>query len=124
MYRTSIFSEQKEIVSSGTVISFNNEPITLQVFEDTTKVFTMKFVFKNNEEEKDPALSAEVVDDELILTLTNFNNPIGSGSTKPINFATYKGFPMYLHFRVSALSDSDRTLYYSIYKGEEKDGKN
>ena len=78
MYRTSIFSEQKEIVSSGTVISFNNEPITLQVFEDTTKVFTMKFVFKNNEEEKDPALSAEVVDDELILTLTNFNNPIVS----------------------------------------------
>ena len=51
MYRTSIFSEQKEIISSGTVISFNNEPITLKLFEDTTNVVTLKFVFKNNPEE-------------------------------------------------------------------------
>ena len=57
MYRTSIFSEQKEIISSGTVISFNNEPITLKLFEDTTNVVTLKFVFKNNPEEKKEALS-------------------------------------------------------------------
>lgn len=120
MYRTSIFSAQKEIVSSGTVISFNNEPITLQVFKDTTKVFTMKFVFKNNEEEKNAVLSGEVINNELILSLTNFNDPIGSGTTNPMKFASYKGQDLYLHFRVTTLSDSDKTLYYTIYK-EEKD---
>lgn len=84
MYRTSIFSEQKEIISSGTVISFNNEPITLKLFEDTTNVVTLKFVFKNNPEEKKEALSGKVINDTLVLTLTNFNNPIGSGTTKPM----------------------------------------
>ena len=122
MYRTSIFSEQKEIISSGTVISFNNEPITLKLFEDTTNVVTLKFVFKNNPEEKKEALSGKVINDTLVLTLTNFNNPIGSGTTKPMDFASYKGQNLYLPFRVTILYDSDRTLYYTIYKEEKPHG--
>lgn len=121
MYQTSIFSERKEIISSGMVISFDNEPITLKLSEDETSVATLKFVFKDSEEEKKATLSGEVVNNELVLSLTNFNNPMGSGTTKPMNFATYKGLAMYLHFRVTALSDSDRTLYYTIYKEEKKD---
>lgn len=103
------------------VISFDNQPITLKLSEDETSVATLKFVFKDSEEEKKATLSGEVVNNELVLSLTNFNNPMGSGTTKPMKFATYKESAMYLHFRVTALSDSDRTLYYTIYKEEKND---
>lgn len=121
MYNTFVFSEGKEIISSGSIISFNGEPITIKVNEDSVPMFTLKFVFQERSDVKDPKLSTTVSNDTMIFTLTNFNNPIGSGTHTPIDFATYKNRNLYLHFRVNALSNSDKTFYYTIY-AEEGDG--
>ena len=123
MYRAQYFSENKEIISSGVMISFNQEPITIKVFEEGLQVVEVKFVFQNDSNIKDPKMLTNVEDDRLVFTLINFNNPIGTGSTKPINFATYKGCPLYIHFRVNSLGETDKSLYYSIYKEENGDGK-
>ena len=124
MYHSLMFSGSKEIISTGSVISFNSEPITIKLFEETRQIVALKFIFKQDSAIKGQSLSTEVVNDELQLILFNFDNPIGTGTTKPMNFAQYGKKTLYLHFRVTSLSDSDRTLYYSIYaEDNEEDGK-
>ena len=118
MYRTQLFSSNKEIVASSTAISFNNEPITIKLFDDAQQVVVIQFSFEKDSEDKDQHIKTSIADDTLIFTLINFDNPIGTGTTKPINFARYNSKTLYIHFRVTSLQDSDRTLYYSIYAEE------
>lgn len=115
MLETTIFSGNKMIIASGTVITFDNEPITIKLFENSQQKISLQFIFQTNTDIKEPAMSTTVTRNTLIFTLTNFDNPIGTGSTKPINFAKYKNETLYLHFRVNALSESDKTLYYTVY---------
>lgn len=115
MIKTTISSRNKIIITSGSVITFDNEPITIKIFDDGQQIISLQFIFQTNADVKEPAMVSTVTNDTLILTLTNFDNPIGTGSTKPINFAKYKNKTLYLHFRVNALSESDKTLYYTVY---------
>lgn len=89
MYHSLMFSGSKEIISTGSVISFNSEPITIKLFEETRQIVALKFIFKQDSAIKGQSLSTEVVNDELQLILFNFDNPIGTGTTKPMNFAQY-----------------------------------
>ena len=118
MYRTQLFSNNKEIIASGTAISFNDEPITIKLFDDAQQVVLMQFSFEKDTEDKNQRMQTSIADDTLIFTLVNFDNPLGTGTNKPINFASYNSKTLYIHFRVTSLQDSDRTLYYSIYAEE------
>ena len=120
MYQTQLFSKNKEIVSSGSVISFIGEPITLKLFDDDRQVVVLQFCFQKDVENKQQYMQTAISGDTLIFTLTNFDNPLGVGTTKPIDFAKYKGKKLYIHFRVTNLTDSDRTLHYSIYAEEDE----
>jgi len=125
MYKTIISSGSKHVLSSGTVISFKNDPIFIEVLDDTHSMIKLQFIFNNDETIKEQSMSTAVVDDVLCFTLTNFNNPIGTGTTSPINFAKYGDMQLYLHIRVTALTNSDRTLYYTIYaEGGNENGTN
>ena len=115
MYKSVISAGNRKVISSGTAISFENEPIIIEVFDEAQSVVKLQFVFNNNEEVKEQLMTTAVTGDVLCFTLTNFNSPIGAGTTKPISFARYKNMILYLHIRVTALSKSDKTLYYTIY---------
>jgi hypothetical protein len=52
----------------------------------------------------------------LELTLVNFKNPIGSGTTTAIRIGTLAGHPLYLHYRVHDLGGIDKTLHFTIYQ--------
>lgn len=125
MYKTKISSGNKQVLSSGTVISFDNNPISIELLDDNQSMVKLQFNFNHDETVKGQSMSTAVIEDVLCLTLTNFNNPIGTGTTKPINFAKYGDMILYLHIRVTALSDTDRTLYYTIYAdGGDNNGTN
>lgn len=115
MYRTTIVAGDKQVLCSGTVISFDNSPITIEMFDDCQSVVKLQFIFNNDEAIEGESMSTAVIEDTLCFTLTNFNNPIGTGNTAPISFAKYKKLRLYLQFRVTSLNDVDRTLYYTIY---------
>ena len=125
MYKTNILSGNKRVVSSGTVISFDNNPIFIEVLDEAQSIAKLQFIFNDDTTIKEQSMSIAVVGDVLCFTLTNFNNPIGTGTTRPINFAKYGDIALYLHLRVTALNNTDRTLYFTIYSdGGENSGTN
>lgn len=115
MYYSRVFSENKEIMASGSVIAFKNEPITLKVFDSDQQVLILRFCFTKNADSSKTRLLTSINDNILTFTFENFNNPLGAGTVEPVDIATYNGKKMYIHLRVTPLSNSDTTLLYSVY---------
>ena len=116
MYSTIIKTDEKEVISSGVVISFDSKPILIEVFEETQSILKLQFVFETDLTTKEVLTETRVEGDIMSIVLTNYHNPIGTGTTTPVHFAQYKGKQLYIHFKVDALSEkADKCLYYSIY---------
>ncbi len=115
-----IESGPAEIVASGTVFAFSGSPITI-TFGSPTETLKLIFEFKDEEGKEDLRVEATVVDTQTLkLTLINFKNPLGSGTTKPKPFGSLDGRRLYVHYRVYSLSDAaDKMLHFNIYKAEE-----
>ena len=102
-----------EVYLSGTVISFNNEPVTFQLAEDLAYIF--KFEDIPNKEQK---MTFEQSQDKktLSILLTNFNSPLGDGNASPIEMGLLRGKKLYLEYRVRALNrTANKEIYYSWY---------
>lgn len=106
-----------EVINSGLVTSFNREPIIL-TFLDIGKPFKLIFSFFEDESTEDHSVKVERSNDhEIVLKLTNFNNPLGTGTIHPISFATNRdGKNFYVNFYVYVVGKSSPTLHYTIYK--------
>lgn len=77
-----------EVINSGLVTAFNGEPITITL-NSTPKPFKMTFKFFKDESHEGQKMDAETPNDhEVILKLTNFNNPLGTGTVRPVGFAS------------------------------------
>lgn len=115
-----IESGPAEIVASGSVIAFSGNPITI-TYGTTDKPLKLVFAFKDEEGREDLKVEGSVHDPvTLKLTLYNFKNPLGSGTTDPMPIGTLGGRRLYIHYRVYQLTgSSDKMLVYSIYRGEE-----
>jgi hypothetical protein len=121
MTPTNISSGGAEIISSGLIIQFNKKPIEINVqLPDFS--FTCVIKFENKLENKVQSLHAEAIPPStLSITFFNFNNPLGSGSSEPLNIGSYKNKSLYLSYRIYSLSEnSDKTLHYTIYLTEEQ----
>lgn len=104
-----------EIVTSGTIVAYEGEPIRVPVVGDEESI-DLVFVFED-EEGEGSRVDSEVIDaTTLELKLVNFANPLGSGSPKPVDVGTLDGDPLHLHFRVRRLEGSDPELTYTVYR--------
>lgn len=115
MNKTIISSGDKVVLSSGVVTSFENNPISIEIYDENDSMIKLQFIFVSDETVKKHSMSTAVVEDVLCLTLTNFDSPLGIGTKKPIYFAQYGDELLYLLFRVSAIDAYTRTLYYTVY---------
>ncbi len=109
----------QQVISSGTIIQFNNQPIELKLgLVDFPLSVILKFVNTNTEEMN---LVPDIIDGQtLSLEFHNYNNPLGTGSSKPLKIADYQGKHIYLNYRVYSLNDTaDKTIHYSFYLSEE-----
>lgn len=106
-----------EVVNSGLVTSFNEEPITITL-NSSANPFTLTFKFFRDETNDGQKMDAEMPSDhEVILKLTNFINPLGTGTIHPVGFATTgEGKKLYVNFYVYVVGKSSPTLQYTIYK--------
>ena len=56
----------------------------------------------------------------LKLTLYNFDDRFGAGTIKPLRIGKYEGRRLYIQLRIYTLQGSpDKTLQYTLYRGEE-----
>ena len=106
-----------EVINSGLVTSFNGEPISITL-NPSTRPFTLTFKFLRDESMNGENIDAETPNNnEVILTLTNFINPLGTGTIRPIGFATSgDGKRLFVNFYVYVVGKSSPTLQYTIYK--------
>ena len=115
-----IFSGKTSIISSGTVISFMNEPIEIVIEPSDDTFYTMVFSFHKDEENK--ASSIKVKDLEgrtgIEFELYNFAGTLGTATIKPIAFATEvnTGKQLLINFAVSTIGEASPTLQYTVYK--------
>ena len=121
MFKTTILTGETEVISSGIVISYSNEPISITV-ESNNSYIKVKFVFE--EGDKTEVKATITNDQELIMTLVNFNNSVGTGSSNPLPIGSFQDKAVFLNYRVYALGkDGDRTLHYTFYRSLKKDGE-
>ena len=114
---TKITTANGEVINSGLVTSFFGEPISITLQAAPTP-FKLTFKFLNDESHEGQKMDAETPNDhEVILKLTNFNNPLGTGTVKPVGFATASdGKSLFINFYVYVVGKSSPTLQYTIYK--------
>lgn len=106
-----------QVISSGIVTSFNDEPISIMLGSQP-KPYTLTFKFLKDESYDGQKMDAETPSEhELILKLTNFINPLGTGTIHPVGFATAgDGKALYVNFYIYVVGKSSPTLHYTIYK--------
>jgi len=117
-----IKSGNADIIASGTVMSFEGNPIEIEFGEPKNRLKLIN-VFQDEKGKGDLRVEAINIDDNTLkITFFNFKNPHGSGNTKPLSFGTYEGRRLYINYRIFDLNPNeniDKTLHYTIYLGEE-----
>lgn len=106
-----------EVINSGLVTSFNGEPISITLYSSPVP-FKLTFKFFKDESHDEQKMDAETPNNhEVILKLTNFGNPLGTGTVRPVGFATAgDGKKLFINFYVYVVGESSPTLHYTIYK--------
>jgi len=106
-------SGSKEIIESGTIIQFDKKPIEIAIND-------LKLIldFIDEKGSRDIKTISEKIDDRTLkLIFHNFNSPLGTGNTKPIQLGTLHNRPLFVNYRIYALKDSDKTIHYTFYLG-------
>ncbi len=106
-----------EILETGSVITFKEEPITFELTNDLK--ITIKF--KNEKDIKDQKMDFNVINNNALeIILTNFNSSLGIGNASPLPLAKINNKQVYLNFMVYALNESSsKTMHYTWYLREE-----
>ena len=104
----------KDVLASGSVVTADSRNLEFQlahlrvVLEFLSDGTTTRMDAKSDEKST------------LTLSLYNFNNSIGSGTTSPIEIGTFGGRKLHLAFMVYALSEvSSKTVHYTFMLGDK-----
>jgi hypothetical protein len=109
-----VASGMSDVIASGSVISFKGAPITV-TFGPKDQRLRMTFEFGKTIAGQDLHVEQLVEGAPLRLILTNFGDPLGSGSALPIQLGTLQDRPLLLNFRVYPLRDADKTIVFTLY---------
>jgi len=119
VFETAVTSGGRQVISSGSVLSFSGEPVEIRLTQNKREFLSISFVFHSPREsasQKHPAMEGKAVGQRAIqFILTGFDNPAGCGTTKPMEIALNGSRRVYLHFRVYALPDADRLIVYNLF---------
>src|SRR5262245_27624982 len=110
-----------QAIASATVIAYDGNPIRVELPEQAAipstpaSVIIFKFEDDKTTEQPQPRLDARIIDGQTLeLTFKNFNNPLGTGNTKPTLVGKMRGRPAYLQYRVYDLAGADKTLHFTV----------
>lgn len=100
MNLTNISSNGHNVISSGSVIGFNNTPQFVFTLRNTTSDFNfnVELIFKEDNKYKEQIINSTVEQNNIIITCYNFNNPLASGLSSSLELATVAGKKIYFRF--------------------------
>lgn len=117
------FQNDIKVFESGTVIQYNQEPISFELTGTTVDqnpiIIEVRFI--TNTDNADTKMTFENGGiNHLIMNLINFANKIGHGNTEPIRIGTLGNLELFFSYRVTSGSDTfPRTFEYTFYTGKE-----
>lgn len=118
---TEILSKNCVILDSNTVYLFEPYSDLTMHFESGSDEFNfnIKLIFKTD---KDIEQSAErmVSGNEVAIRFTNFDNPLGSGTSNPLEIATINEKKLYMHIWVYGVGQKQnvtivRKIEYTVF---------
>jgi hypothetical protein len=116
MHPIKIKSGIADVIASGTVIAFKNNPVEF-IFEEGNKII---LAFQDDDNEGGPKASVEITDSNTLRILNkNFKNPLGDGTTSPIYLGNFRNRLLYINYRIYDLGGPDKQINYTFYLGEE-----
>ena len=103
-----------DVLESGVVTSVNGEDVLFKL-SDSVRV-RMKFLVTDEEKEN---MSAQVNRaGELEISLSGFDNPLGTEFTNAAEIGFFKGRKLYLHVRVLGMkSTNNRVIFHTWFLG-------
>lgn len=106
-----------EILDTGTVITFKDEPLKFQLAADLKIILR----FQSNNDIKEQKMDFNVVNDkELEIILTNFNSSLGTANLEPLPIAVINNKRVFVNFMIYSLNESShKTVHYTWYSREE-----
>ena len=111
-----VTSANKSVLDSGTVIIFDNSAdLSFDIKMDDSFSFSLILKFEKKDGEK-YELKPSFSNNTITLTCVNFDNVLGTGTSTPIELATFNGKKVYINFWVNALgSNSLKEITYTFY---------
>ncbi len=119
MVETEKYSSNRKIITDGTIITWDAENgADLKINFQNKFHVALRWMFPNDGKEK--KLKIEIEDDNtMIFYCNNFNNSLGTGTSRPIEFATVDGRKTFIHFWVYRLGGTGtRKIEYCVYQEE------
>jgi hypothetical protein len=103
----------RDVIAAGTVITGDNKSLEFQLAH-------LRIVFSFASDGGVPRMeSSSSSNAALNLTLYNFNNSIGVGTTSPLEIGTFNGRRLWLSYIIYALTpDSTKTVHYTFMVGD------
>lgn len=103
----------KEVLASGTVMTADSRNLEFKLAH-----LGVKLNFHNEPVEIRMEAVADASSSILTLNLYNFVNPIGTGTTTPLEIGTFAGRTLFFSFIVYATSaESVKTVHYTFMLG-------
>ncbi len=103
------------MLSSGSLVLTNTDPATMTLGKGP-EALTIVFTFLTEEGVKQMIRSSLEGQHKLILTLINFNNPIGTGTNSPLEIGMLEQKKLYLSLMVYSLDGSNmRVMHYTFW---------
>jgi hypothetical protein len=108
-----------EIIGNGHIITFDLAPVKIKLESSNSgmkAVLYLIFKIGADDSKADAHVETKVEGDEFTLTLHNYNNPLGTGSRRPIPIGHLAGQQFFMHFRVYSFdADSDKLIFFTFY---------
>lgn len=119
--KTNIFSDNCELVDSKSVILFGGDkPVEIEeIFNNSFKIIIKITMEKKEGDEQALQLNVDPATNTIEYRCFNFDNPLGTGTSKPIEIGTIENKKIYIHFWIYAMGSDNskiRRLEYSIWK--------
>lgn len=97
------------LTHSGSMIT-NGDPLTIIMDNEYTIIFS----FAEDSASKEQRIDLKTNNNSITFMLYNFDNPLGSAITKPIEFARKNGKSIYISFCVYSIG-SAKLFHYNLF---------
>lgn len=102
-----------EVLDSGCVTSIGNRDVLFTIKGDV-----QVHVHFENDEGHEQSFNSSINGNTLTINFINFNNPLGTEITNPLEIGTVDGRRLFCHFRVTGMNTiGNRVIFYSWLLG-------